>query len=161
MKSYRKGILVLAMMAAMALGVVCPAPAKDKPADNMQILIKKLQADKKMLVAANLELTESEAKAFWPVYQKYQDELFLLRARTGRLLKDYAEALKNMTDEKARELLDESMTIDSLGQKLREMFLPEFRKVLPEKKVARYYQIERKIQAALYYELAREIPLVQ
>jgi len=112
-------------------------------------------------VAANLELTESEARAFWPVYQKYQDELFLLRARTGKLLKDYAEAIKNMTDEKARELLDESMTIDSLGQKLREMFLPEFRKVLPEKKVARYYQIERKIQAALYYELAREIPLVQ
>jgi len=161
MKSYGERILVLAMTAAMALGTVCPVPAQDKPADNMQILIEKLRADKKMLVAANLELTESEARAFWPVYQKYQDELFLLRARTGKLLKDYAEAIKNMTDEKARELLDESMTIDSLGQKLREMFLPEFRKVLPEKKVTRYYQIERKIQAALYYELAREIPLVQ
>lgn len=150
---------------ALATGIAawaCPhALAQDKPADNMQILIEKLRADKKMLVAANLELTESEAKAFWPVYQKYQDELFLLRARTGKLLKDYAEAVKDMTDQKARELLDESMTIDSLGQKLREVYLPEFRKVLPEKKVARYYQIERKIQAVLYYELAREIPLVQ
>ena len=58
-------------------------------------------------------------------------------------------------------LLDEFMTIESLGLKLRKTYLPKFRQVLPEKRVARYYQIENTIQAALYYELAKEIPLVQ
>jgi hypothetical protein len=161
MKRNGKATFVLALAAAMVIGVVSPVLAQDKPADNMQILVEKLRADKKLLVAANMELTEAEAKGFWPLYQRYQDELFLLRARTGKLIKDYTEAYKDMSDDKARVLLDEFLTIDSLGQKLREAYLPEFRKVLPEKKVARYYQIENKIQAALYYELAKEIPLVQ
>jgi len=108
-----------------------------------------------------MDLTESEAKAFWPVYEKYQDELFLLRARTAKLIKDYAEAFKGLSDETAKKLLDESITIESLGLKLRKAYLPKFRQVLPEKKVARYYQIENKIQAALYYDLAVEIPLAQ
>ena len=138
-----------------------PALAQDKPADNMQVLREKVRADKKLFVAANMDLTESEAKGFWPVYEKYQDELFLLRSRTAKLIKDYAAAYKDMSNETAGKLLDESMTIESLGVKLRKDYLPRFRKVLPDKKVARYYQIENKIQAALYYELAVEIPLVQ
>jgi hypothetical protein len=155
------GVFVLALAVAITVWFASPARSQDKPADNMQILLEKIRADKKLLVAANLDLTETEAKAFWPVYQKYQDELFLLRARTARLIKDYAEAFKDMKGEKAKALLDESITIESLGLKLRQSYLPKFRKALPEKKVARYYQIENKIQAMLNYELAKEIPLVE
>jgi len=155
------GVFVLALAVAITVWFASPAVSQDKPADNMQILLEKIRADKKLLVAANMELTESEAKAFWPLYQKYQDELFLLRARTARLIKDYSEAYKDMKDEKAKALLDESITIESMGLKLRQAYLPKFRKALPEKKVARYYQIENKIQATLNYELAKEIPLVQ
>ena len=67
-----------------------PAASQEKPSDNMQIVIEKIQADKKLLVAENMQFTEAEAKAFWPVYKQYQDELFLLRARSARLIKDYA-----------------------------------------------------------------------
>ena len=66
-----------------------------------------------------------------------------------------------MTNESARTLLDEYMTIESLGAMLRQVYLSEFRKVLPEVKVVRYYQIENKIQAALIYELASQIPLIK
>jgi hypothetical protein len=161
MKRRHTGVFVLALAVAITVWFASPAVSQDKPADNMQILLEKIRADKKLLVAANLDLTETEAKAFWPVYDKFQDELFLLRARTARLIKDYAEAFKDMKNEKAKALLDESITIESLGLKLRKAYLPKFRKALPEKKVARYYQIENKIQAMLNYELAKEIPLVQ
>jgi len=161
MKRSMKAVFVLALATAVAVFVVSPALSQDKPAGNMEILIEKIRADKKLLVAANMELTESEAKAFWPVYDKFQDELFLLRSRTARLIKDYAEASKDMNNEKAKALLDESITIESLGLKLRQSYLPKFRKALSEKKAARYYQIENKIQAALNYELAKEIPLVE
>lgn len=161
MKHNRKTIFLAVLVAGLvALGAM-PALAQDKPADNMQIVRQKVQADKKLLVAANMELTESEAKVFWPVYEEYQNELFLLRTRTAKLIKDYAKAFNEMSDEKAKRLLDESITIDSLGLKLRKAYLPKFRQVLPEKKAARYFQIENKIQAALYYDLARGIPLVQ
>jgi len=161
MKRNIKTIFTLAVAAAITIFVVSPALPQDKPADNMQILLEKIRADKRLLVAANMELTESEAKAFWPVYDNYQDELFLLRSRTARLIKDYGDSFKDMNNEKARALLDESITIESLGLKLRQAYLPKFRKVLPEKKATRYYQIENKIQAMLNYELAKGIPLVQ
>jgi len=154
--------IVFSMMALAAVAVVAvPAFAQDKAADNMQIVLEKVRADKKLLVAENMQLTEAEGKAFWPVYEQYQNELFLLRVRTARLITDYANAQEKMTNESARTLLDEYMTIESLGLMLRQVYLPEFRKVLPEVKVARYYQIENKIQAALLYELARNIPLAK
>ncbi len=143
------------------MGVVVPALAQDKPADSMQIVLEKIRADKKLLVAENMQLTEAEAKAFWPVYDQYQDELFLLRVRTAKLIKDFSETYEKMSNDTAKKLLDEYMTIETLGLKLRQTYLPKFRKVLPEIKVSRYYQIENKIQAALYYELAANIPLTK
>jgi hypothetical protein len=144
----------------MLLGVM-PAASQEKALDNMQIVIEKIRADKKLLVAENMQLTDAEAKAFWPVYKQYQDELFLLRTRTVKLIKDYADAYETMNNNTAKRLLDEYMTIEALGPKLRQAYLPKFRKVLPEMKVARYYQIENKIQAVLFYELAADIPLVK
>jgi DNA-directed RNA polymerase subunit F len=160
MKSKNGGMFIMVLLTAIMI-VIVPALAQDKPADNMQVLIEKIKADKKLLVAENMELTEAEAKAFWPVYNQYQDELFLLRKRTVKLILDYADAYDKMTNDTAKKLLDELMTIETLGPKLRQAYLPKFSKVLPETKVVRYYQIENKIQAALMYELAQNIPLVK
>jgi hypothetical protein len=152
----------------MALGILgtimvagAPAIAQEKPADNMEIVLEKIRADKKLLVAENLQMTEGEAKGFWPIYGRYQDELFLLRARTAKVVMDYADAYDQMTNDTAKKLLDEYMTIEALGLKLRQAYLPKFRAVLPEVKVLRYYQIENKIHAALIYEIGAKIPLVK
>ena len=145
----------------VVLAWVFSVSAQEKPSDNMQIVLEKIRADKKLLVAENMQLTEAEAKAFWPVYDQYQDELFLLRTRTVKLINDFADAYEKMTNDTAKKLMDEYMTIETLGPKLRQTYLPKFRKVLPEGKVARYYQIENKINAALMYELAKNIPLTK
>ena len=145
----------------MVMASVFTVAAQEKPADNMQIVLEKIRADKKLLVAESMQLTEAEAKAFWPVYDQYQDELFLLRARTAKLINDFADAYEKMSNETAKKLMDEFITIESLGPKLRQAYLPKFRKVLPEIKVVRYYQIENKINAALMYELAKNLPLME
>ncbi|CAG0941112.1 hypothetical protein BROC_01279 [Candidatus Brocadiaceae bacterium] len=152
-------LLWVGFVAIMTCAVT--ASAQDKPADNMQIVAEKVRADKKLLVADNMQLTETEAKAFWPVYNQYQDELFLLRVRTVKLINDYREAYDKMTNDTARKLLDEYMKIEALTLKLRKAYLPRFREVLPEVKVVRYYQIENKVQAALVYEIAASIPLIK
>jgi hypothetical protein len=144
----------------VSLGTM-PVASQEKPSDNMQIVIEKIHADKKLLIAENMQLTDAEAKAFWPVYKQYQDELFLLRTRTVKLIKSYADSYETMTNNTAKKLLGEYMTIEALGPKLRQAYLPKFRKVLPEVKVLRYFQIENKIQTALIYELAANIPLVK
>jgi hypothetical protein len=151
-------IIAFAMVTALCIS---PAFSQDKAANNMQLVVEKIKADKKLLVAENMQLTESEAKAFWPVYQKYQDELMGQRAKAANLIKDYADAYGSMTKEQAKKIIDQYMALESLSLKLRQSYLPKFRKVLPEVKVARYYQIENKIQAILMYELASEIPLAK
>ena len=111
----------------MGLVLVWPflSSAQETPADNMQFVVEKVRADKKLFMAENMQLTEAEAKAFWPIYEQYQDELFLLRARTLKLINDYAEAYQKMTDDTAKNLLDEVITIETLGLKLRQAYLPE------------------------------------
>ena len=77
------------------------------------------------------------------------------------MIKDYVDAYEKMNNDTAKKLLDEFISIEALGPKLRQAYFPKFRKALPETKVVRYYQIENKIQAALFYELAANIPLMK
>jgi hypothetical protein len=138
-----------------------PAISQDKPADTMQLVLEKMRADKKLLVATNLALTEAEANAFWPVYDAYQKDLSQLNERIMDLIKFYAETYQTMTDVGAQILVDAYMMIQIERVKLMESYLPKIREVLPEKKVARYFQLENKIRAALDYEIARNIPMVK
>lgn len=149
------------VLAVTLIGFVGSALAQDKAADNMEIVKEKIQTDKKLFIATNMQLTESEAKAFWPVYEAYQTELSSLRDREIKLIEEFAANYGTMSDDVAKNLLDESMSIDSDHLKLRQSYLPKFRGVLPDTKVARYYQLENKIDAVLEYELARRIPLIQ
>jgi len=147
----------------VALGCVAPGMAQDKPADNMQILRDKIKADKKLVVATNMELTEPEAKAFWPIYDAYQKDLQKINRRIVSLLDSYAAdaRAKTLTDDKAKKLIDEALAIEQAETNLKSTYAPKFEKVLPIKKVARYLQIENKIRALVKYDLAQGVPLVQ
>ena len=152
-------VLILCVVALTA----APAFAQDKPADsNMQILLDKVKADKKLVVAANMDLTEAEGRAFWPIYESYQKELQAIDDRLGKTILAYADAYnkKTLTDPLAKQLSDEALDLDQDEVTLRKTYAARLSGVLPAKKVARYLQIENKIRAALRYELAAGIPLV-
>ena len=121
------------VVAALVAFVALPVLAQDKPASNMEILRQKLQADKKLLVAANMELTETEAKGFWPVYDAYQSDLGTLNARIGQLVKRYAEAYRTntLTDATAKSLLDEALAIEQAEVTMRQAATPKLSAVLP------------------------------
>ena len=140
---------------------IVPVCAQDKPADTNQLVKEKIQADKKLLIAENMQLTEAEAKAFWPVYESYQKDMGKIVERTKKLIEDYAKNYETMTDATAKKLVNEMLVIENERLKLRRAYLPKFRKVLSEKKVARYYQLENKIHAVVMYELAKIIPLMK
>ena len=150
------------ILCAVALAAA-PAFAQDTPADtNMQILLEKVKADKKLVVAANMDLSEAEGKAFWPIYDSYQKDLQAINDRLAKTILAYADAYNNktLTDAQAKQLSDEALTIDQDEIAMRKSYAARLNRVLPAKKVARYLQIENKIRAALRYELAAGIPLV-
>ena len=157
-------IVALLLLVAAAFGPGL-AIAQEKTAieTNMEILAEKLEADKKLVVAANLELTDAESEAFWPIYDEFQKGLQGLHERTVKVIMAYADAYNadTLTDDGAINLLKESMSIQADEMKMKKDLVTKLAKVLPGKKVTRYVQIENKIAAVVDYELAAEIPLVE
>lgn len=162
MKMMKSVFLVVVALFVMMPTFAQSAPA-DQPANNMQILREKIKADKKLVVAANMQLTEAEAKGFWPVYEAYQKDLGAINQRIVAMVNSYAEAWTtvSMTDEKAKKLTKEYFAIQSDELKLMKTYAAKLNKVLPTTKVARYLQIENKIRALIRYELAASIPLME
>ena len=155
--SLKTGMVMVVVAVLLAWGF--PAAGQD----NMQILRDKIKADKKLLVATNMELTDTEAKGFWPVYEEYQKELTAINQRIGKLIESYAAdyRAKSLTDEKAKKLVEEMVAIEKAEAAMKAAYVPKLGKVLPQVKVARYLQIENKIRALVKYELAGAVPLAQ
>ena len=151
--------VAIMMMGFPALGLA----AQDKPADNMQILRDKIKGDKKLVVATAMELTESEAKNFWPIYDQYQKELQKINRRMVNVLDSYAADFKSksLTDDKAKKLIDEANAIEQAEVNLKSTFAPKLAKALPTIKVVRYLQIENKIRAIVKYDIAQGVPLAR
>ena len=153
----------LARTVLVAAAAVLALPAAAQTSSDMQILAEKIKADKKLVVAANMQLTEDEAKGFWPVYEAYQKDLAGINRRLGGTIKNYAAAYRKgeVSDETAKKLINEAIAIEDAEVKLKRSYVPRLEKVLPGVKVARYIQIENKIRAIVRYELAAQIPLVK
>jgi hypothetical protein len=156
-------LFIVTVLMAAVMAFPNSALTQDKPTDNMQILREKVKADKKLLVATNMELTESEAKGFWPIYEDYQNDLVAINQRIVKLIESYAADYRanTLTDEKAKKLIDELVAIEQAEAGLKASYVPKLSKVLPLKKVARYLQVENKVRAMVKYELAGAIPLVR
>jgi hypothetical protein len=145
-----------------AMVMAGPAFAEPPSDTNMEILKEKLKADKKLLVASNMDLTDAEAKQFWPIYDSYQKELDGINKHLGQTVKDYAEAFNkgNVPNDTAKKLLGEALSVEEQEVKLKRTYADKLGKVLPATKVARYIQIENKIRSLIRFELAQQIPLV-
>jgi hypothetical protein len=147
----------------ITLGFAIPGVAQDKSANNMESVHEKLKADKKLIVTKYMELTDSEAKKFWPVYEEYQKDLQKLNERLASLLQSYAAEYRSnsLSDEKAKKLLDEWLALDKDEAGHRKTYAGKVLKALPAKKAARYLQIENEYRILLKYDLAVTVPLVQ
>ena len=130
-----RGTMVIGILLGyLGLGV---AVAQDRPADNMEVLREKVRADKKLVVAAALDLTESEAKSFWPVYNAYQSDMISHYDRVFRFIDSYASAYRAMTDESAAKLVADFLALETNHINVMKKYVPRFNGVLPATKVAR------------------------
>lgn len=120
-----------------------------------------IRSQKKQLVAANLTLTDTEATKFWPLYDQYTAELAKINDTKYAVIKEYASNFGSITDDQATSLTKRYMDVDLAVAQLRLKYLPMFQNVLPGKKVATFFQIERRLQMLIELQLSSQIPLVQ
>jgi hypothetical protein len=128
---------------------------------DIALLRKDIGSKKKQLIAANLKLTDAEATKFWPVYDQYTAELVKINNQKYAVIKEYANSFGSITDAQALDLVNRMLATDTDVAKLRVKYVPLFSAVLPGKKVATFYQIERRVQAMIDLQLTAQFPLVQ
>jgi hypothetical protein len=128
---------------------------------DIQLLRKDIRSQKKQLIAANLSLTATEATKFWPVYDQYQAEYTKIGDAKLALVNEYTQNWGTVTDEQALDYLKRSEKISESVIQLRKKYLPLVNQVLPGKKTALFFQLERRIEMLVDVQVASRIPLVQ
>ena len=116
--------------------------------------------DRRQLVKANMLLTNSESATFWPLYDQYRADRAPLNDRKVALIKDFLAKRDTMTQDQAEALTKENFDIQKDTIKLKEKYYDKMTKVLSNRTVARFFQIDQKLDAAIDMVLAAQVPLI-
>lgn len=156
-------IALVALTLAGATGAQAAPPSSGEGAADAtsEVLLSTLRANRKAFVAVNLQLSDEEAKAFWPLYDRYAQDIGAIGDRVAGLVKEYERSYADLSNEKALQLITGYLDADAERARVRRTYLDEFAKILPGRTVARFFQLENKIDAVLRYDLARTIPVVE
>jgi hypothetical protein len=155
MKKIAGSLLGLAVMAGSTLA------ASAQTASEIALTRAEIQTARQAIIAEGMKLTEEEALAFWPVYRDYRVEMARLGDRIVKVITEFAASDATLTDEQAKRLLDESLDIKADEVAVKKKYVGAFRKVLPAQKTTRFFQLENKLDAVVFYDLAKAIPLAR
>ncbi len=135
--------------------------AEDAPQAEPEILLNTIRANRKALVTVNLEMSPEEANEFWPLYDRYQKEISAIGDRVVAIVEEYTTTFRDLSNDRALQLMESYLAAEAERLQVRRTYLGEFAKVLPGRTVARFYQVENKMDAVLRYDLAATIPVVE
>jgi hypothetical protein len=160
----RKGFGIAAAALLLGLGAAAVGAEQAAPDDageaKSRVLVDALQFNRRAMVAVNLRLGEEEARRFWPLYERYQQELTPLGDRLKAIVEEYVARFDQIADEEALRAMEEYLAIETRRLEVRRAYLGEFAKIVPGRTVARFYQLENKMDAVIRYQLAETIPVV-
>lgn len=127
---------------------------------DLELLRRDLRSEKKKLIALNVPLTDTEATKFWPVYDQYVEEMRKHNDEFYAVIKEYAANQKTLTDAQALSMIKRWSDIQVRQAQTRQKYIPIIEKVLPGKKAALFFQIDRRLWALMDIQVASEVPLV-
>src|SRR5678815_2712334 len=116
---------------------------------NLALMRQDLRSGKKQIIAANMPLTDTEATKFWPVYDQYVAEMKTQNDEFYGVIKDYIANQKTLTDDQATALIKKWADIQVATAQVRQKYIPLVGKVLPGKKAALFFQIDRRLYALM------------
>ena len=126
---------------------------------DIALLRQEIRAMKMQVIGENMSLSDMEAEKFWPIYKHYADDLHEVNNAKYALFKQYAETWATMTDQDAMIYVRDSMEADAQAQALRLKYVPLMNQILPGKKAATFFQLERRLCLMIDLQLFSQIPL--
>ncbi len=154
------GTLLLPGGAALAQQQQQPTTAAAGTDQDIRLLREDVRSQKKQIIAANLQLTDAEAVKFWPVYDAYSAAAAKIGDTRVALIKEYAQTYDNMTDVEAKSLIKKWAAADQAMTNLRIQYIPNVERVLPGKKAALFFQLDRRVNLVIDLQLASMIPML-
>ena len=128
---------------------------------DVALLRKNLQAESKQIITKNMQLTDSEAAAFWPLYDQYAAEVRKVNDTRFGLVKQYAKIYKTMTPDQADALIKLLAEADQTIISLRVQYLPKFEQALPGAKAALFMQLDRRLDSLFNVQIASQLPAIK
>jgi hypothetical protein len=154
--------LGLAVMLILSVGPVRVVAQDNSSIDSdIQMLRADIRSDKTKIMADQMELSDTEGKAFWPIYNEYDTELSKLNDQRVELLKEYASEYNTMTDPQVQSLADRSFALQKKRIDLRQKYFKKISKAVSPKTAARFVQVEDRVDMLLNLQLAANLPMVQ
>ena len=162
-----KKTIFLCLIAAITLGAAAISARAQAETDkgvsvdtDIELMRRDLRNEKKKLIALNLPLTADEATRFWPVYDEYTAAMAKVNDEFYKVIKDYAVNQKTLTDAQAISMVKRWSDIQVLQAQTRQKYIPAIEKVIPGKKAALFFQVDRRLYVLMDLQTAAQIPLV-
>jgi hypothetical protein len=156
-------VIAKAWLALASLSTVLMAPLQNASAqsdrDLVEVARSVVNADRKAVVVAALELTDAESKEFWPLYHEYRTAMDKISDERLELVLNYAKVYPTVPEEQAKEMLNTYTTLEQRQVEQRNVFLKKFGSVLPAAKALRFAQVETRLDLLIHLNLAARIPL--
>lgn len=139
-----------------------PASGEEMNVNDAVEMIRTLyQAEYKDILQSELNLTEEESKAFWPVYNRYHAEMYDTNSWLLGLIEQLAimEGSESTSKQDSISLIRQFMDMEKKALETRQEYLDDFSAILPHDKLIRFYQLENKATALVRVRLAEAVPL--
>jgi hypothetical protein len=148
-----KPLVVVALVSLAA-----PAAAQTVR-DTLEVTRQAIESQRRVLVSGALPLTDAEADAFWPLFDAYEKERRPVDERANKLVADFLAGAASLTDAQAKAMVEEALKVDEERVRLRRAYLGRMAKAVPPRKLARFYQIDNKLDSVVRADVARQVPL--
>ncbi len=161
--------LVIALALAVAMIVPCAAQNPPKEVtitteDNLdsyiQVLRSNLRTQRVEIIAQAMKFTDADSSVFWPVYRKYEFDFSKLNDDKVALIKDYAEHVDSFSPEKAKQLAEKSFALEQQATELKRKYFKELEKVMPANRVAKFFQVDHRLDLLVGLQIASQVPLI-
>ena len=152
--------LVPALLTGVALVATAAPSFAQSATDEIELIRVIIEAERKVVVATNMNLSDAESEAFWPVYNEFETAVRSVNDKRLKILIELSRNFETLTDEQAADLLEEHFKFQEERVKVRKSYMKKFKKVLSGKQLARFYQIDGKIDTIIDFDIARAVPLV-
>jgi hypothetical protein len=148
-----KKVLVVMMFAFFASSVMAQS-------NEAEMFISVFKVEKKALLMDYLQLNETEAATFWPIYEEYEAKRGDIAKKRIELITRYAEQYEGLTSEQADALVADTFKFRASKEKLEKEYYTKIKKAVGSIRAAQFLQFERYVDTSIDAELYENMPLV-